>query len=138
MRRLPVLIALLLPAVEPNSGPFQHRPMRWEGTPTTPGQRMVALAHYLALMTHTCLTLTGGQGPVIVEGPFARNADYLDMLTALRPHGVETAASTTGTSIGAALLCLDSATPAPTMPHAQPSDASVLRTIARRWQELTR
>jgi sugar (pentulose or hexulose) kinase len=130
--------ALLLPAVEPHSGPFQHRPMHWEGQPETPGQRMVAMAHYLALMTDTCLTLTGGQGPVIVEGPFARNADYLDMLTALRSDGVETAASATGTSIGAALLCLDTATPAPTDTHAPPSDAAALRKIAKRWQELTR
>ncbi|GHC59894.1 FGGY-family carbohydrate kinase [Neogemmobacter tilapiae] len=130
--------ALLLPAVEPNSGPFQHRAAGWEGKPATPGQRMVALAHYLALMTDTCLTLTGGQGPVIVEGPFARNPDYLDMLTALRPDGVETAASATGTSIGAALLCLDTATPAPTDTHAPPKDASALRRLARRWQEMTR
>jgi sugar (pentulose or hexulose) kinase len=130
--------ALLLPAVEPNSGPFQHRAAGWEGKPATPGQRMVALAHYLALMTDTCLRLTGGQGPVIVEGPFARNADYLDMLAVLRPAGVETAASATGTSVGAALLCLDSASPAPTDTHAPPADAPALRRIARRWQEMTR
>lgn len=61
-------------------------------------------------MTRSCLDLIGARGSVIAEGPFARNADCLAMLHALSPGGVETAASATGTSTGAALLfrqCLD-------------------------------
>ena len=37
-------------------------------------------------MTATCLKMTGSRGPVIVEGPFARNAAYLDMLTTATGH----------------------------------------------------
>lgn len=101
----------LLPAVEPNFGPFRGRQMRWTIPPETPGQRMVALAWYLALMTRTCLDLIGARGPVIVEGPFARNVDYLDMLGAICPQGVRIALSATGTSVGAALLALGPQTP---------------------------
>ena len=45
--------------VEPGSGPFPGRAMRWTGQPGTPGERMVAIAQYLALMTRTCLALIG-------------------------------------------------------------------------------
>ena len=97
---------MILPAVEPGSGPFQGRPMAWTKAPATDGQRMAALSWYLALMTQTCLDMIGARGPTIVEGPFARNPDYCAMLATLRPEGVELAASATGTSVGAALLCL--------------------------------
>ena len=100
---------MILPAVEPGSGPFQNRPMAWTRPPATDGQRMAALSWYLALMTNTCLDMIGARGPTIVEGPFARNPDYCAMLATLRPEGVELAASATGTSVGAALLCLGTA-----------------------------
>ena len=98
--------AMILPAVEPGSGPFQGRAMRWTAAPGTGGERMAALSWYLALMTDTCLGLTGARGPAIIEGPFARNPDYCAMLATLRPAGVEIAGSATGTSAGAALLCM--------------------------------
>jgi sugar (pentulose or hexulose) kinase len=126
----------LLPAVEPGSGPFRGRQARWTHQPATAGQRALALSWYLALMTDTCLRLTGAEGAVIVEGPFARNADYLAMLASLRP--VEVALSATGTSTGAALLCLASAPPPETRPIAPPADASDLRLYAALWQDLTR
>ena len=99
-------MVMILPAVEPMSGPFPGRPMRWTGTPATEGERIAALPFYLAQMTDTCLSLIGAAGPVVVEGPFARNPDFLDMLASLRPAGIEVATSATGTSAGAALLCL--------------------------------
>jgi sugar (pentulose or hexulose) kinase len=128
---------MILPAVEPGSGPFPGRAMRWTGTPETPGERMVAIAQYLALMTRTCLTLIGAEGPVVVEGPFARNADYLAMLASLCPSGVEVAASATGTSAGAALLLADRVAPPETRPVARPAEAAALAAHARRWQALT-
>ena len=78
---------MLLPSVQPGSGPFPDRAMAWTAPPAGDGQRMAALSWYLALMTVTCLDLIGAEGPVIVEGPFARNPDYLDMLAAMRPGG---------------------------------------------------
>jgi len=125
---------MILPAVEPGSGPFRGRKMGWTRRPATEGQRMVALSWYLALMTATCLDLVGAQGPTIVEGPFARNGDFLDMLAALRGQGVETAASATGTSVGAALLCLPDAAAARSTPRPPPASAESLRAYARQWR----
>ncbi|MTH77093.1 FGGY-family carbohydrate kinase [Paracoccus aestuariivivens] len=101
---------MILPAVESSSGPYQGRKMAWIGSPENQGQQMVALSWYLALMTQTCLDLTGARGPTLVEGPFARNPDYCTMLASLRPEGVRIAGSATGTSTGAAMLCLPRAT----------------------------
>ncbi|WP_236638088.1 AAA domain-containing protein [Mangrovicoccus ximenensis] len=112
---------MLLPSVEPGSGPFPGVCGGWTAPPPTEGARMLALSWYLALMTDTCLDLVGAQGPVIVEGPFAANPDYLEMLAALRPGGVETAASATGTSIGAALLLLPDAPPRAAAGSARPA-----------------
>lgn len=100
---------MLLPAVETGSGPFQGRQMRWRGgePEVGTGQRSVALSFYLALMTGTCLKLVGGAGPTIVEGPFARNPQYLAMLHAVTARPVLTNAAVTGTSIGAAMLLGD-------------------------------
>jgi sugar (pentulose or hexulose) kinase len=128
---------LLLPAVEPGSGPFAGRTMCWLGAPETPGQRMVALGHYLALMTDTCLRLIGARGPAVIEGPFSRNPDFLDMLSTLRPEGVEVASSATGTSAGAALLCLPVSAGPQTRRIPVPQDAPKLRAIAQAWQSAT-
>lgn len=127
----------LLPSVEPTSGPFPGRQMRWTADPATPGQRLLALSWYLALMTRTCLDLAGAEGPVIIEGPFARNADYLSMLSALSPGWVQVAASATGTSVGAAMLCLGSP-PLPATNQVQiPTDAPQLAAYAASWRDLT-
>lgn len=127
---------MILPAVEPGSGPFPGRAMRWTGMAETEGQRMVALGLYLALMTDTCLRLIGARGPVIVEGPFARNPDYLAMLAALRPEGVRIAASATGTSVGAALLLMPEAAPPATRTVQAPEDAAALQAYAAHWQAM--
>ncbi len=96
---------MLLPAVEPASGPFPGCKMRWHPEEARDdGPRGAALAFYLALMTAECLAITGAAGPVIVEGPFAANEGYLWMLAAATGLPVRRARSRTGTSIGAALL----------------------------------
>ncbi|NVO24356.1 FGGY-family carbohydrate kinase [Donghicola mangrovi] len=128
---------LLLPSVEPSSGPFQNRQIAWIGPEPTGGPRLVALSWYLALMTRECLDLAGAQGPVIVEGPFARNADYLDMLAALSPHGVQVATSLTGTSVGAAMLAGKSHPPKLSS-HSQPLQGDALRSYADEWRKAVR
>ncbi len=97
---------MLLPSVVGDTGPFPGAPMRWTTTqpPVGSGLRSCALAFYLALMTDTCLRLTGASGPTIVEGPFAQSSLYLDMLAAATGRTVRASRSATGTSIGAALL----------------------------------
>jgi sugar (pentulose or hexulose) kinase len=126
----------ILPAVVPSSGPFRGQSMRWTTPPATTGQRFVALAWYLALMTRTCLDLVGARGPVIVEGPFARNADYLDMLAAISADGVQTAQTATGTSVGAALLALGPQTPPRTEVWPKPEQHPALTAYARDWASM--
>ncbi|OUD08363.1 carbohydrate kinase [Marivivens niveibacter] len=124
----------LLPAVEPTSGPFMGRKMKWSVKPATAGQEMIALSYYLALMTDTCLSLINATGDVIVEGPFGRNDDYLQMLAALRSN-VRIAASATGTSVGAALLAMDSPKSPETSPITSPVDDRFTR-YALEWARL--
>ena len=81
---------MLFPAVEPGSGPFAGRAHRWSvpEAEISDGQRAVAVAWYLALMTGVCLELIGAEGPVVVEGPFAGNAQFREMLAVLVPAGL--------------------------------------------------
>lgn len=97
---------LLLPAVAPETGPFQGRDMAWDPSEATPGtgRRSLITSYYLALVTSECLTLTGHRGEIVVEGPFADNRDYVEMLAAATACPVTAAGSATGTSQGAALL----------------------------------
>ncbi|WP_227270227.1 FGGY-family carbohydrate kinase [Roseobacter weihaiensis] len=97
---------MLLPAVEPLTGPFQGHHMRWTGQEPAigTGLRAAALSFYLAMMTDTCLSLTGADGPTIVEGPFARNPGFKTMLAAATGRPVLQSDAATGTAIGAALL----------------------------------
>ncbi len=127
---------MILPAVEPGSGPFPRSEMRWTAPPASEGEQIAALSFYLALMTDTCLSLIGALGPVIVEGPFARNAEYLAMLASLRPDGVEVAGSATGTSAGAALLAIGQGAAPATLPVPVPPDAPDLAASAARWHSL--
>lgn len=104
---------MLFPAVDPRSGPFQGREHHWSVDETTlsDGERFAATSFYLALVTAECLAMSGADGPVVVEGPFAQNRLYLDMLGAATGQPVEaTSGSVTGTSIGAALLVADCGT----------------------------
>lgn len=126
----------VLPAVEPGSGPFPGRAMSWHGAAQNAGESLVALSWYLALMTDTCLTLIGAEGPVVIEGPFTRNRDFLDMLACLRDEGVETAASSTGTAIGAALLMLDTPLPVRTLRHHPKTDTAACRAYAAHWRAM--
>lgn len=129
---------MLLPAVEPNTGPFQGQKMRWlpnEPVPGT-GERSVALSFYLAMVTATCLEMIGAGGTTIVEGPFARNDLYLDMLRAATGRSASGSHSATGTSIGAALLYdPDRKIDVPEEPQTTPSEQ--MQAYAREWTSLT-
>lgn len=127
----------LLPALYPESGPFQGREARWIGGEPQlgSGPRAAVVAFYLALVTEHCLGLIGHRGPIIVEGPFARNRAYLTMLSAASGAAVIPAGSATGTSQGAALLATKSAPPAlrhESAIHAETDMA--LRDYARTWR----
>lgn len=100
---------MLLPALVPESGPFQGQHYSWVGSVPLHGtqERAAALGFYLALMTAECLSLTGHKGPIFVEGPFAKNKGFCGMLTAATNCTVVATDNTTGTSQGAALLALN-------------------------------
>jgi sugar (pentulose or hexulose) kinase len=126
---------MLLPAVVQGSGPFPRRAMAWHPAPPDDAAQEVAVGYYLALMTAECLAMTGSAGPVIVEGPFARNRWFLDMLAVAAARPLLVSASQTGTAIGAALLFAkgDGAASAPDGP-AHPLDTA-LAPYAAVWRE---
>ena len=97
---------MLLPAVVPETGPFKGQVSRWIGDEPDvgTGERGAAVALYLALVTAECLANIGHEGNVIVEGPFAGNQIYLDMLSVATNSDVHRSLGSTGTSAGAALL----------------------------------
>lgn len=100
---------MVLPSFPEGSGPFPHAHGRWTVEPRTDGERLYAVSLYLALMSQVTRELIGAEGDVVVEGPFAANSDYLDMLASLagrRPVVAE--GRMTGTSFGAACLALAS------------------------------
>ena len=130
--------SMLLPAVEPSSGPFPGQNMKWYGAepPVGSAQRFVALSFYLALMTDTCLILTGANGPTIVEGPFASNRHYLSMLHAASGRPVCHSPSATGTSIGAALLFGSKTGIAPPETLQPPENTQQLSDYATLWRSM--
>ncbi|WP_298934054.1 FGGY-family carbohydrate kinase [uncultured Ruegeria sp.] len=129
---------LLMPAVVPESGPFQGRVHHWIGSEPKQGtpERIAALSFYLALMTAECLSLTGHRGPIVVEGPFATNNGYCEMLRAATNWPIFVSESATGTSQGAALLSLksdalpESVEPSPFRSANDPTH----RAYAERWR----
>jgi sugar (pentulose or hexulose) kinase len=96
---------MLLPNVASGSGPFPGREKRWLNADETGApERYAAMCLYLGLMSEACLGLIGARGPVIVEGPFALNETYLEILAALTGRDVIALPGSTGTSQGASLL----------------------------------
>jgi len=127
---------MLLPAVQPGIGPFRGRDSRWVGPDPAigSGRRAAAVGFYLALVTTHCLTLTGHRGPVIVEGPFARNRPYLEMLAVACAAPVIASGGATGTSQGAAMLVTQQPVPLAEQPVAlDPTRAARLATYAANW-----
>ena len=129
---------MILPAVDPRTGPFRGWSMSWTGTALQPatGARTAAVSFYLAMMTDTCLRLTGAQGPTVVEGPFGRNSAFIDMLGAATGRQVLTSDAATGTSIGAALLFGKSNAMAKPIVASTTADQSRYRSYANRWRTL--
>lgn len=126
---------MLLPAVVPDSGPFQGRHSRWTTDPANDAQREVALGYYLALMTAESLAQIGAEGPSVIEGPFAANPWFCAMLQAATGRGVERSAMRTGTAIGTAMLLRREAVPARRAPDMGAPDPGLIR-YALRWRDL--
>lgn len=97
---------MLMPAIIPQTGPFKGHRSAWIGQEPSIGsaERGAAVALYLALVTAECLTNIGHTGTIIVEGPFAGNQIYLEMLAVVTASDVHRSSGVTGTSSGAALI----------------------------------
>lgn len=114
---------MVLPAVVRGSGPFPGHRHQWasasgpdDAGSWSGGEALSAASYYAALMTAECLSMIGGSpryGPIVVEGPFAGNSDYLAMLQAVTGRQVLRAqVSVEGTALGAAALALRAYEPA--------------------------
>lgn len=126
---------LLLPSTQQGSGPFPHDAATWlNADGISIGERFATISFYLALMTSTCLELIGGDGPTIVEGPFARNRLFVRMLAAATRRAVIASEAATGTSIGAALLASDQATAQGKGQRTEPPDDPAWASYARSWR----
>ena len=97
---------MALPTFAPGTGPFGGGKGRWTIDPQrrSAGERAAVASLYAALVTETCLSLAGADGPIIVEGPFARNRLFLAALAQRVPRAVIARPDVTGTIDGAALL----------------------------------
>ncbi|MDX8444078.1 FGGY-family carbohydrate kinase [Mesorhizobium captivum] len=128
--------ALLLPSMQQGSGPFPHRAAEWRNAERlSAGQRFAAISFYLALMTAACLDLIGGDGPTTVAGPFAQNRLFIRMLAAATGRPVVASETSTGTSIGAALLASRGATVMSKGERTEPPIDLSWRNYARAWQQ---
>jgi sugar (pentulose or hexulose) kinase len=130
---------LLLPSVQQGSGPFADRAAAWRPQkPEAPGVLAAAASFYLAMMTATCLELSGAAGPIVVEGPFAANEAFTQMLAAAtgRPVIAESGA-VTGTSVGAALLASDRALPPAVAASGDGGVRPAMIEYARAWRAAT-
>ena len=134
---------MLLPSVVNGSGPYPERHAEWTVPPGSLGADTVqaAVSFYLALMTAECLALTGAAGTTIIEGPFAENALYVEMLGAATGRPVISSRSgSTGTAVGAALLADRSQHAPRVMVAAEPPQGSGetgerMAAYARRWRQ---
>lgn len=108
VRRVVSAKLMALPSLVSGSGPFGRRIGGWSTNPTalSPEARVAAASLYAALVADTCLRLTGASGPVIVEGPFARNDVFVGALARLCGRNVIARPDAAGTTLGAALLAL--------------------------------
>jgi sugar (pentulose or hexulose) kinase len=97
---------MALPTFAPGNGPFGKGKGHWTVDPAglSPGERVAAASLYSVMVTEACLALTGAAGPVIVEGPFARNRLFLSALAQRIPRPLLAEPDATGTVDGAALL----------------------------------
>ncbi|WP_299654706.1 FGGY-family carbohydrate kinase [uncultured Tateyamaria sp.] len=134
---------MLMPAVVPETGPFKGQRAAWIGEepPVGTAERGAAVGLYLALVTAECLANIGHLGPIFVEGPFAGNQLYLEMLAVAAGSDVHSAAGITGTSSGAALLATGPGTALQnntTPVRVTAAKSALLEGYATEWRQIVR
>jgi len=101
-----IATTMLMPSVVTGTGPYPNAKQCWidSGSDVSDVDRACATTLYLALMTQECLIQIGANGPTFVEGPLAHEHDFIEMLAAVTERPVKLGPSSTGTSVGAAML----------------------------------
>jgi sugar (pentulose or hexulose) kinase len=129
---------MALPTFVPGVGPFRRGKGRWttDAAALSPGERNAAASLYVALVTAESIAAAGGSGPVIVEGPFARNRVFTGALAAIGGYRVEPSETSTGTTLGAMMLATGrlperDASPAPVEPLSHPALAGCVEAWRR-------
>lgn len=128
-----------LPTFSPGNGPFGRATGRWVGPvdTLTAAERTAAADLYLALVTRTCLGLVRSGGPVVIEGPMARNRTFCGLLAAVQAAPVHASPDATGTTLGATMLFgLDGGAMAEPGPVVPALIVSGLGGYAAHWQAL--
>ena len=131
---------ILMPALAAETGPFKGHQTGWVGGEPKigTGTRGAAVALYLALVTAECLSNIGHDGAIIVEGPFASNRIFLEMLAVASSSQVSRASGTTGTSAGAAMLASGESISPPILDSFGPINAEMaaaLQKYASDWRQ---
>jgi sugar (pentulose or hexulose) kinase len=118
---------MALPTFVSGVGPFPAAKGQWtaDRSRLSAGERHAAASLYLALVTAESIRCASGSGPVVIEGPFARNRLFCSALSAIGGYAVEPSETSTGTTLGAALLATGRvpkrATENPVAPLAHPA-----------------
>lgn len=129
---------MVRPTFVPGCGPFPNGKGGWSANPASlaGGVRTAAVSLYLALVARAAMAVAGSAGPIVLEGPFGRDALFAEALQRLTGRSVAIAAGTTGTSTGAALLALGQGgrpNLPPDRPVASTYDLAGLESYADRW-----
>jgi L-fuculokinase len=133
--------AMALPCFAPQGGPFASRKGEIRGD-VVPDHRPALATLYVALMSDLMLTRLGANsGDLIVEGSFAVNSAYCELLAALRPEQrVFAGDDSAGTARGAALLA-QWPVRIPELPRSEPVEKSAIPGLAayrKAWNNAVR
>ena len=94
-----------LPSFTATGGPHPQRRGRLRGEPGSAAEAAALATLYVALMSRNTILLTGPVTRLFIDGAFAANKAFAEVLAALLPDvEVHVALGTNGTAIGASLL----------------------------------
>ncbi len=127
-----------LPSFTQSGGPFPGRSGNVVPAARATFARGALASAYLALMSDVCLDLAGADGPVVVEGPAAKDAHFLKVLAGLRGAPVSRSSEANGVTLGAGALAFWPKTrpAAPRTEIFEPFDRNATRAYRTHWQAL--
>ena len=129
---------MALPSFSDSGGPFPGTGNRGRiagPPPEGPGERAALASLYVALVMNVDLNLLASTGDVIIDGSFADNQAFAELLAALRPEqSIAISRAKDGTALGAALLWGWPRTISLDLEPAVAAEIDGLRDYADAWQ----